>query len=187
LHWVIVVRNNEINTLCLFKKIIASKADLVNQMPNDASLTEAFRTSKLSNKQARGVLYLLEKSIRNERQSTELKPISSYTLEHVMPKKWQNHWDNNLTSEERDKRTSAILSLGNLTIITGKLNSSIRDSDWKTKKDGRGKNKGLKDYSRGLETFDKYIDTPAWDEDMIRKRASELLNHAKLRVWKLAS
>jgi hypothetical protein len=45
-----------------------------------------------------------------------------------------------------------ILTLGNLTIITQALNASIRDSDWATKKNGKGDKGGLRKYAEGIET-----------------------------------
>ena len=114
--------------------------------------------------------------------------ISEYSLEHIMPKKWINNWnqDNILNVPEKKKeRDRIILTLGNLTIITKKLNSSIRDSDWTTKKIGNGKNKGLNEYAVGIEIFSKYLQKEKWDEICIKERAEELYNYSVNHVWNL--
>ncbi|MDC1174658.1 HNH endonuclease family protein [Bacteriovoracaceae bacterium] len=177
--------NNEVSSIEKLIEEIEKKSDKVNFMPDDSLLEEAFKESRLTNKQARGVLYLLEKSIRSDLQSTELKSISEFSLEHVMPKKWENHWVASLSIEEKNLRNKKLLTLGNLTIITNKLNSSIRDSSWHDKKVGKGKNKGLSEYSRGIEIFNKYLELDDWNEEVIKARANELYSLATTNVWKL--
>ncbi|MDO4225525.1 MAG: DUF1524 domain-containing protein, partial [Bergeyella zoohelcum] len=89
----------------------------------------------------------------NERDSTRLLGISKYSLEHLMPKKWENNWEKISDKEKRDFRNRKLLTLGNLAIITQSLNSSIRDANWKTKKKGKDKKGGLKLYSSGIKTL----------------------------------
>ncbi len=177
--------NNEVNSYQKLKEEIEKKEDKVNFMPDDKLVSEAFKASKLTNKQARGVLYLLEKSIRSHLQSTDLKPITAFTLEHVMPKKWENKWKTKLSEQGKSDRNNLLLTLGNLTIITSSLNSSIRDSDWKTKKAGKGKHKGLQEYAAGVEIFNKYLELNDWDESSIFERAIFLTDKALNEVWKL--
>ena len=104
-----------------------------------------------------------------------------------MPKKWRNNWDkdNKLSELEKKERDRIILTFGNLTIITKQLNSSIRDSDWTTKKSGGGKNKGLSEYAVGIEIFSKYLQKENWDEICIKERAEELYNYSVNQVWNL--
>jgi hypothetical protein len=101
-----------------------------------------------------------------------------------MPKKWENHWDNSLNEDEIKQRNKILLTLGNLTIITQSLNSTIRDSNWTTKKEGKGDKKGLLQYSGGLETVSKYLLFTDWNEDAINKRANNLYEYA-ISVWKI--
>ena len=54
-----------------------------------------------------------------------------------MPKKWENHWEKLIQQEDKIARNRKLLTLGNLTIITQSLNSSIRDADWSIKKIGK--------------------------------------------------
>ena len=100
-----------------------------------------------------------------------------------MPKKWENNWDTVATEEERYNRNNKLLTLGNLAIITTSLNTSIRDSSWQIKVNGKGDKKGLKEYASGLETMSDYLDYPEWNESTIEERA-EFLYKKSLDVWK---
>lgn len=176
--------SNNILSLQQLKDQISKKEEKVNFMPNDFELKKGFEDSVLNNKQAAGVIYLLESRIRNRsRQSTQLLGISKYSLEHIMPKKWQNNWGALLTKEDGDKRDAILKTLGNLTIITQSLNASIRDSDWPTKVKGTDSN-GLKHFSAGIETIASYLDLPVWNEAKISNRATFLYEKAK-ELWKV--
>ncbi len=180
--------NNETDTLVKLNEIIETKEEKINGMPTDREVEDAFYQSDLINKQAKGVLYLIEQTIRrDDMHATELKCFSEYSLEHLMPKKWRNKWKvDNFTSEQEEQRDNLILTLGNLTLITRQLNSSIRDSDWKIKKAGKGKNHGLVEYAQGIEIFSiQYLQRDEWNEDYIKERGQELFRHAVDTVWKL--
>jgi hypothetical protein len=62
------------------------------------------------------------------------------------------------------------------------LNTSIRDADWPTKRDGKGDKNGLRHFSAGIETFSLFLDEPIWDEAIIEKRANYLFEKAK-DIW----
>lgn len=175
--------SNVITTKDQLQELISRKTDKTNAMPSDKDVEEGFMNSKLINKQTTGILYLIESRIRDKKKhSTALLGLDRYSLEHLMPKKWENNWDTGLTEEEKYKRNNKLLTLGNLTIITSSLNTSIRDADWPTKKNGRGDKKGLKEYASGLETMSKYLDYPEWNESTIEERAEFLYGKA-MEVW----
>lgn len=152
----------------------AKEANTVNRYPTDADVEAGVKSTDLTNKQALVFLWLLELSIRNERkQSTALSGLSHYSLEHLMPKKWRNHWGA-LTVERGVQRDIALRKLGNLSILASGLNTSISDSDWATKKEGSGNHKGLLEYARGLETLSEDLTLASWDEGRIEARAERL-------------
>jgi uncharacterized protein with ParB-like and HNH nuclease domain len=181
--------SNEINSKEKFQNLINEKTDKNNSMPSDKDVKNGFLNSKLINKQTRGVIYLIESIIRVEdkdKHSTGLLGLSAYSLEHLMPKKWENHWDKDrdFTSEERQNRNNKLLTLGNLAIITSSLNSSIRDSNWSKKKDGTNKHSGLMKFTSGIETINKYLQCNDWDENNIEERA-EFLYEKAMKIWML--
>jgi uncharacterized protein with ParB-like and HNH nuclease domain len=181
--------SNEINSKEKFQNLINEKTDKNNSMPSDEDVKNGFLNSKLINKQTRGVIYLIESIIRVEdkdKHSTGLLGLSAYSLEHLMPKKWENHWDKDrdFTSDERQNRNNKLLTLGNLAIITSSLNSSIRDSNWSKKKDGTNKHSGLMKFTSGIETINKYLQCNDWDENNIEERA-EFLYEKAMKIWML--
>ncbi len=174
---------NQVLSKDQFISYLDNQDDKINRMPTDRDVTTAFNDELLTNKQATGVLYLIESKIRDRRRhSTQLLGISKYSLEHMMPKKWRNHWAFTGDEEAADFRDRKLLTLGNLTIITQALNASIRDADWEKKKTGSGNKGGLRKYAEGIETLSAYLDTEVWDETSIQKRAENLSMHA-LKTW----
>ena len=115
-----------------------------------------------------------------------------YTLEHIMPKSWQQFWfDVTITdkqgtvldpmSEEgKHYRNLYIRSIGNMTLLTYSLNSGLKNADFKTKVEGRGEAKpGYRSHTSlrlTKEIVDGYYSDTVWDEDRIDKRAKRLLN-----------
>lgn len=173
---------NEVDTYAKLAERLVEADDQTNKMPTDDDLARGFEDNNLTNQQARVVLYMLEKSVRDEElHGTSPVAFSRYSLEHVMPKKWRNNWGR-LPDNEADERDRLVLKMGNLTLITSKLNSVIRDATWDIKKRGSGRMEGLNKYATGLDIFNDYLSRESWNEDTIRDRNVELLEHAK-SVW----
>jgi uncharacterized protein with ParB-like and HNH nuclease domain len=177
--------NNEILSLKELKVYIENRSADNNYLPIDDELERGFKYSKLVNKQATGILYFIESKLRNRSlYSTAMLGLKSYSLEHVMPKKWGNNWPAVVTQQEKDERNAALMTIGNLTIIPSSLNSSIRDSNWEIKKNGTISRPGLIQYASGLETFSQYLSEDIWDESKINHRANFLFEKAKI-IWKV--
>lgn len=177
--------SNEILSKEQFIQYLVSRNDKINYLPNNLELKQGFENSILINKQSAGTIYLIESKIRDRsRQATQLLGISKYSLEHLMPKKWENKWKSVPTKEDKDYRYFKLKTLGNLAIITQALNASIRDSNWPTKKSGSGDKKGLKHYSGGIETLAPYLELSEWNEEEIKKRADFLYQKAT-EIWKM--
>ncbi len=152
-------------------------------VPTDEELKDGFIRSRLVNLQTKGILYLIESRIRPNSSSTALYGFDNYSLEHLMPKKWRNNWPQCKDEDAARKRDQKLLTLGNLAIIPQALNSSIRDSDWTTKKEGKGEKKpGLLQCATGLATVYDALQAEKWDENLIYSRAEWLYSKAK-NVW----
>lgn len=176
---------NGIDTLVKFKEYIDKKAETDNAMPSDEDVIKGIHNSKLVNKQTAGILYMIESRIRDRsKHSTALLGLNRYSLEHLMPKKWENNWGTVENEEQRYNRNSTLLTLGNLAIITSSLNSSIRDSSWSLKVNGKGTKKGLKDFATSLETMFDSLELDEWNENSINHRADQL-SEKILDIWKL--
>jgi hypothetical protein len=115
------------------------------------------------------------------------------TVEHILPQNWIEHWplpsgEQGLTDQELwdtdpdDPRTvatrhrnAALQTMGNLTILTQELNSSVSNSAWLKKKPGILV-ASLLPINQQLHEYD------SWDEKGIQKRSEELFQRA-LTVW----
>ncbi len=148
-------------------------------MPSNLMVRKAFHNEILPNKRATGILYLLESKLRDSPlRSTAMLGFSSYSLEHLMPKRWRNNWG---IAIDPDNRDFTLQTLGNLAIITSSLNSAIRDADWDKKMAGNSKG-GLKKYAAGLVTMESVLSSEIWDEDHISERADWLADKAN-EIW----
>lgn len=139
----------------------------------------------LINEQNTGVLYMLETRLRSvSYAATSIKGIKYYTLEHLMPKKWEQTWDKSgLSQQIIDQRNHILYYLGNLAIIPGKLNTSISNGRWDLKLNGKGNKPGLKSAASGLITLDSCLTMADWNEKEIEKRADDLFKKI-CSVWK---
>lgn len=158
-------------------EILKSFADFGNRMPTKLEVQEAFQNSILSNKQAGAILYTIAlKDIDSEYSDTKTLSSKSFSVEHMMPKKWEENWsDVDLDDLSKFKRKQKILTIGNLTLITKNLNSKLRNQSWVNKK------QTLKEYS-SLKMTTSFLELDTWDEESISDRAKQLCQKA-LEIW----
>jgi len=165
------------------KERLIKGSDATTYVPTDEDLLGGFHRSKLVNLQTRGILYLIESGIRPARSAVALLGFNSYSLEHMLPKKWRNHWEKIDSVELARQRDSALLTLGNLAIIPQSLNTAIRDGNWETKKAGKGThNPGLSMCAAGLTTMHDALQKAVWNEEEIKNRANWLYEQATF-LW----
>jgi len=93
-----------------------------------------------------------------------------------MPKKWQNNWDNPETKELIDLHNYKLLTLGNLALIKGSLNSKLRDAAWSIKR------RDLDTYST-LQRTRECLQYELWTITKIDER-SDKLYETILEIWK---
>jgi len=99
-------------------------------------------------------------------------------IEHVMPRKWLTYWPlQEGTEADRDR---IIHTLGNLTLLTGKLNSKVSNGAWRG---NGGKREGLEAHDVLLlnrELLKKAGDQ--WTDEAIRVRTRELAD-VIIEIW----
>ena len=160
-------------SLDLKNKLLSFTED-TNRFPDDEELKKAFHSSHLINQYSREILYCIALyHLDNDYQDNRKLNDNGFSVEHIMPKKWRNNWSFPADEFSRD---SLLLTLGNLTLIKGKLNSSMRDANWEIKK------AALLNYSTLRQTT-SYLALPYWNEEMINERGNDLYNSA-IAIWK---
>jgi hypothetical protein len=107
---------------------------------------------------------------------------SQLQIEHIMPQKWESHWPllDDLSAEERK---SNVQGIGNLTLVSKKLNPSLSNGPWFDTEDGKpGKRSGLHAHTI-LRLNKSLIDTyDNWSDASIDERAEQLFDDAK-QIW----
>ena len=101
------------------------------------------------------------------------------TLEHVMPQSWEANWVLG-AGETIDERNRAIQYLGNLTLLTTKLNIQVSNGPWLGTD---GKRAALKGQSSLL--LNALIDqqyASEWNVETIRQRNSDLVGRI-IQIW----
>lgn len=151
-------------------------------MPNNAELLRCCKEIEHPNYRGLAILYLLESKMRNSSLlTTQLLKYSSYTLEHLMPQKWVANWPLPANGDS-DVRSHVIKTLGNFTMITQPLNSTISNEAWTVKLSGKNNKGGLKDYASGLLTLNNALASLVWDEQSIENRSIWLARQAA-NIW----
>lgn len=174
----------KIRTAKALEEYLTSKTDKSTVViPSDEDVQHGIEDGFRTNRQNTTILYMLESRLRRRGVfATKLLGFADYSLEHLMPQKWREHWKAKLTGEQADARDRLLLTLGNLAIIPGKLNSAISNGDWRTKLKGNAKKPGLKENANGLLTLQKYLALPDWNEERIHDRGRELYEQM-LKAW----
>lgn len=155
----------------------------------------------ISNKAATLALFWIELKRRYDNKRHDIEKLHYvYTLEHIMPQKWEEYWSKVKITDEnhvvikdvikaRKTRNELIYSLGNMTLITGSMNSSLRNYEFKKKILGDGKKLGLAHYSDLsitkkdiVEQYNTSKEGKVWNEKRIRERTENLAKEA-LSIW----
>ncbi|WP_063712863.1 GmrSD restriction endonuclease domain-containing protein [Bradyrhizobium japonicum] len=147
--------------------------------PDDAELVQEITDLQAYRRLRRGrlrmVLEAIEDHLRgwhNGKQGLGGERVArgKLAIEHVMPRKWQQHWPPQDSDEEERERL--IHTLGNLTLLTGKLNSTVSNGPWSGT---NSKRMGLEGHDVLLVNRDLLKKAGAkWDNDTIRRRTQEL-------------
>ena len=165
-------------TVDTFKTILTSFTEDTNKFPSDLEFKTAFSEEAISNANAREILYCISLyQIFNPKNDINKLSSSSYSVEHMMPQKWEPNWSvKGMNESAKAIRSKKLKTLGNLTLVTKSLNSSMKNAAWDKKK------KALKEFSLLKITTD-YIDNKEWDETKIDTRANDFSSMA-LKIWK---
>ena len=142
------------------------------EWPTDEAVADALGSSPLYRLLTRGRLRLvlegIERQLRSSGKAEQPTVPTNLTIEHLMPVGWRREeWplpvgvDADAATYERN---TLIHSIGNLTLATQKLNSSMSNAPWNSKRDELQEHSVLL-LNNGLLT------RSTWDEETIRSRS----------------
>ncbi|OLR91522.1 GmrSD restriction endonuclease domain-containing protein [Actinokineospora bangkokensis] len=163
---------------------LARLAVVSTYWPGDEQVRRAMGTEFAYTRFRRGRLRMfLETAEDHLRGYTSAKPLAGhrvprgrYTVEHLLPQSWDEHWpvDGVAAAEER---RAHVHRLGNLTLLTGALNTKVANGPWALKR------AALHDHDVFL--LNKRVceaSVEGWDEGRIDRRTGELVD-ALLATW----
>ncbi len=139
------------------------------------------------------ILFWVELYQRNE-SNVDVKSLKYvYTLEHIMPQKWHQNWENvpsydmekNIVEDMDDierVRSHAIYEIGNMTLLNSKLNTSISNSAFLDKINGKHGRKGIGDLADLRLTREVIDKNTEWNELKIYERTNKLEELIR-QVW----
>ena len=140
---------------------------------NDDILLNFLKSSPLYRLLTRGRLRLVLEGIESQRRSMmseQLEVPKNLTIEHLMPVSWGEHWplpDSEDKEEAKQTRNGLIHTIGNLTLVTQRLNSSLSNAPWQTKRDALLKHSVMN-------MNNELIHESSWDGASIIKRSEEM-------------
>ncbi|MGV9949212.1 DUF262 domain-containing protein [Rhodococcus aetherivorans] len=148
--------------------------------PNDTDLHEALQDLPLyrlfKRDRLQRLLLAFEQHLTTDR-TEPTPPSSKLSVEHLMPRSWHEHWalppDPAAAEDEEERRTAVLDTIGNLTLITGKLNSSLSNAAWSKKREHLLAHSAL--------TLNRSLPTE-WTTASIERRA-EMLARAATTMW----
>lgn len=161
--------------------------------PDNFSFMQSWLNRSLYNDLTSSRVQYILKRIEQAKRTAKNEDIhikSALTVEHIMPRAWETNWpladgtfakgeidrllDNN-ENPEADKRDRLLHTIGNLTLLTMPLNSSLQNGGWDVKKPAITKQSSLA-LNRDL------LEIEVWDDKAISRRSVELLKIAET-VW----
>lgn len=182
-----VERAGELSAKTVADQLAKGSGESTKFPSDDELLTAVFEQElygRLAQKKVRAVLEALD-AYAFSSKSEALAMLPKLTIEHVMPQAWLTHWplheeaktDPLVEQKAIVRRSVMINTLGNLTLITGKFNSSLQNAAWTAKRPE------LLKYSKlNLTRYFHGTEADEWNEDAIRARTEHLFGQI-LRIW----
>lgn len=158
-----------------------------NEWPDNPSLLETFLHRPVYKLTPANRINLILRGIEGELRSTmsEVQDVpTSLHIEHIMPQGWTQNWPlptrRNL-EKNTEERNRIIHTMGNLTLVSDKLNSTLSNAVWEDKR-------ATLDIYAVLRLNRTLLDDAGdnWNEAEIRKRGQKLYQEA-IKVWPHAS
>lgn len=183
------------------QSLLAQQADS-RRWPTDNEFAQALLVPNLfyvvTRARLKSMLLAIEQHLHTGK--TEPAAMLSYAeptlnVEHLLPQSWEKYWplsaDFGASDYETilERRVRSVHQLGNLTLLTTKLNPSLSNKAWKEKKKDIQKYSLLRVTTASVLTAPDFVTsmddlewTETWDEQRIRMRGEWMRDQA-LEIW----
>ena len=170
-----------------FRAFFTDKSGDSNRFPDDRELRAAILTKPIyaqaPDERLKDILWELELASRTKFAESPIRPASLWT-EHVLPQHWGSEWplpDGRVVAWHEDdpavqERRALVDTLGNLTLVTSRLNQSMGKGGFSDKK--------IKLEQHTVLFWNKWFSKQTtWDPESIRTRSNMLADQATA-IWK---
>lgn len=148
--------------------------------PGDDELRRALATEPVYRRFTRPRLRSLLEAVENEYRAETRQPQverAGFPIEHILPQKWNDNWQVD-GDREQMVRQEHVHRLGNLTLLTTKLNSKVSNSAWANKRGELLKHNTINMTGRLIQMTEQ----AEWDEALIDQRTETMIDML-LKVW----
>ncbi len=162
-----------------------------NRWPDNERFKDSWRRHKFYGGIRRSRVMMILQALEEHYQTagTKGEPIVSFDfskleIEHIMPQKWERLWPLPDVENARADREHAIHGIGNLTLVSGKLNPTLSNAAWlDNEKSTLGKRSALDEHAK-LQLNHRLVKyhPENWNEAAMQKRALDLFKGADA-IW----
>lgn len=157
--------------------------------PSDSDFRSAWLNRKFYGQLRRDRVLMILQALENwyQSDSNKTEPLMAFDwsqlqIEHIMPQAWEEHWPlpEDISAEVRKENVQKI---GNLTLVSSKLNPSLSNAPWTTAEKEGGKRGGLHLHTilyLNRMLVDQFPE--GWTDVSISERSSFLFDIASL-IW----
>ncbi|MDV3125276.1 DUF262 domain-containing protein [Mycobacterium sp. 21AC1] len=154
--------------------------------PDDAEVANELEELLAYQRLRRGRLRMVLEAIEDHRRGWkgaaeglggERVARGKFHIEHIMPRKWQTHWPIDRGRDSESERDKLVHTLGNLTLLTSKLNSKVSNAAWTVKRGALIEHDVLKVNGALVGSAGE-----AWTDEKIRARGQEMAA-AVVDIW----
>jgi hypothetical protein len=155
--------------------------------PKDGAVRERMEQQDtygyLTQARVRMLLEACELDVRDPAKTEAIELPSGLSIEHAMPVSWEENWSLPGASESQiERRNAHIHRIGNLTLVTQSLNSSLSNAPWQANSP-KEHSKRVELAKRSLLLINQHLcQNETWDEDLLDQRGKDFTNRI-LRTW----
>jgi hypothetical protein len=172
---------------------LASQTSDSRYWPDDKELRDELHVLPAYRRLRRGRLRMVLEAIEDYKRGWKAGQVGlggervargKYVIEHVMPRKWAMHWPLPEGANRESERDHLIHTIGNLTLLTSRLNAKVSNGPWLGE---NGKRHGLESHDVLLlnrELLKKAVveGIDEWTDEKIRSRSEELAEII-IKIW----
>lgn len=170
------------------RRKLASRTAEVDRWPADAEFHQAWVNNplyeNLSRPRLRMLLEAMERGLRGGKLAETEHVPSGLTVEHIMPRSWEEHWPlpADVPAHQASARRQRLLhTIGNLTLLSEQLNTSISNGAWAASNGVKGKREAIAKHTV-LHLNKQVCELTVWSEAEIERRSEALFVVAQA-IW----